>query len=74
VFPNPNSGTFTINVTGSSDAVKQIRINDMIGNTVLIKSFSDQETIFDLSTQPKGIYFLEVKNETGTFNKKIVIQ
>jgi len=35
---------------------------------------TNQKTEIDLSTQPQGIYFLQLKTTEGIVNKKIIIQ
>jgi type IX secretion system substrate protein len=73
VFPNPNSGIFTLNYTGDSD-VKQINVYDIIGNIIISGNFTGNETELNLTIQPKGIYFLNIKSKTKSFNLKIIIQ
>jgi type IX secretion system substrate protein len=74
VFPNPNVGIFTLNYTGNSDDVKQINVYDIIGNIIISGNFTGNENELNLTAQPKGIYFLEVKSKTNVFNQKIIIQ
>lgn len=41
------------------------------GNTSVI---NHQSLIIDISSQPAGVYFLQVKTTAGTTSKKIIIQ
>jgi PKD repeat protein len=76
IIPNPSSGKFTIfadNVTGS--------ISMKILNTQRQQIYSEKITDnngtlskqVDISNQPKGIYFVIIGTEAGSFVRKIVI-
>lgn len=76
VFPNPSNGVFTIQNIGE-DLIK-ISIFNLLGEKVY--QFANHyleknnETIIDLSTKPKGIYFIEVENGKSISTKKIVVE
>lgn len=67
VFPNPFSNFIQINLIQASS----IRIFNITGELLLIKKNFNQST-FNTSTLPKGIYILEVSNSNGTTRKKII--
>jgi hypothetical protein len=74
IYPNPTSGTFTIQ--NSSLKLQSCSIKNMVGECV----FSQQSNLtnqinIDLSTHAKGIYFAETTDENGNVtNTKIIIQ
>ena len=70
IFPNPTSDYFTINSNSSN--IFKIAIYDSLGK--LIKNYNNipSQTKVDISELEKGIYFLNVKNETLNFNTKII--
>lgn len=74
ISPNPSSGVFTL-YNDSKLALSKISIFDT--NAKLIKELlydaSFQEYLLDLSELPKGIYFLELSNETDKEVRKIGI-
>ena len=76
VFPNPTNAVFTLSTTQILRGVVDIEISNVAGQIVYKKSVqSVGNQLFmdiDMSTQPKGIYFLHVKNEVVFMNKKIV--
>jgi hypothetical protein len=74
LFPNPSSGTFTIQML-NENTNGEIEIFNAVGEKIL--AFKNQPLnnfTIDLSTQPDGIYFVRVKTEKGFSTKKITIQ
>ena len=69
VYPNPSNGIFTIK---HSEKSSEMEIINMLGEIIYQSSFGDRE--INLSQQPKGIYFIEVKMGETIYNKKLVIQ
>ncbi len=65
LFPNPNSGLFTISSASSSSLDMNLTILDASGKTVLSKQYSGAAKYsFDLSGSPAGSYY--VKLDTGS--------
>ncbi len=74
IYPNPSSGIFTINFKNKT-VETEICIHDVLGNCVLNKvSVKNSNQEIDLSSQPKGIYFLEIVSDNERAVKKIVLQ
>lgn len=72
VFPNPSSGTFTLQVENYKNA--SVKITDLLGNTVFETSITKQNTTIDLNVA-EGIYFYQVKNNSQLLkNGKIIIE
>ena len=70
VFPNPTSGKLTI--TGIQEK-SEIKIFNVFGEKFFTQQFlANQPTIIDLSSQPAGIYFLQIKTNKDAFVKKII--
>ena len=78
VFPNPSRDIF--NVSFVSDEIQNVTIKvvNMIGEEVhaneLVEFVGQYTNKIDLSTQPKGVYFLEITSDNGGINKKVVLQ
>jgi len=71
VFPNPAKGIFTITTYQKNSY--DIQVYDSTGKTVFQQT-SFQDGNLDLSSLPKGTYFLKVLNDTHGLAKKIVIR
>ena len=55
-----------------------IKVVNTIGEAVhaneLVEFVGQYTNKIDLSTQPKGVYFLEITSDHGAINKKVVLQ
>jgi len=69
IFPNPSAGQFTVSVAGKNEISVTNAAGQMVYSTV-----SSGSTIIDLSTQPKGVYFIKLTGETSVTFDKIVIR
>ncbi|PCJ26138.1 MAG: hypothetical protein COA97_06205 [Flavobacteriales bacterium] len=72
IYPNPNTGTFTIDLIDANNA--SIQIYSIAGQLVFQKSMIQNATQIDLSNYPKGMYIVRVKTNTATVVRKIVYQ
>ena len=76
VYPNPSHGVFTVAVTAGYISPIEVNIKNELGQQVrryALNTAPFKEEI-NLSAQPSGIYFVEVKSAAGTFIKKIRIE
>ncbi|HLG36278.1 MAG TPA: T9SS type A sorting domain-containing protein [Bacteroidia bacterium] len=71
VYPNPSNGIFTIT---SREEITSVEIYNEIGEQVCNSKAGCQKQEIDLSTQPKGIYFIKVKSEDKISTRKIVVE
>ena len=71
VFPNPTNGIINIQLGQVEKA--QIKITDVLGNSVYQSNNISLNFQIDLSNQPNGIYFISIQTNEGIVNKKIVI-
>ncbi|MBT3621375.1 MAG: T9SS type A sorting domain-containing protein [Flavobacteriales bacterium] len=71
VYPNPSSGRFFIN---SSELINSITVRNILGavvNSVVVSSLSD---VIDLTAENKGIYLVDIKTNSGTITKKLIVE
>ncbi len=71
IYPNPTSGKVSIS---AEDSIVKISVYDFTGKPLPIRSYSKQDgkrANVDLSLQPNGTYYLEVKTLNQTISKKI---
>jgi hypothetical protein len=71
VFPNPTTGLISVK---AEDSILQISVYDFNGKTIISNpqfSNNNKNAQVDISTRPNGVYFLEVKTETGSISRKI---
>ena len=72
VFPNPFSESFILQSTTQQLNKSTIAIFNSLGDLIFKSEIRNQESEIDLSSYPKGIYFLKVNNSNKMSVKKIV--
>lgn len=72
IYPNPGNGKFTVMVGEARHS--QIIIYNTLGEEVFQSLMTNDLMTFDLSSQPKGIYFIQINSEKESSTKKIIIQ
>jgi len=77
IYPNPNAGSFTVQVEFSESVNGRLRLISTSGKRVLQETLTDQST-YTLQTAlqyiPAGIYFLILEAENETLYKRILIE
>lgn len=77
VYPNPNSGNFTIQLSGVSNQ-SLVEIYNMLGEKVFAEMLpsSQNNNLIDLTGQPNGVYFYRVLQVDGSLvgSGKLIIQ
>jgi N-acetylneuraminic acid mutarotase len=78
IFPNPNKGSFVVQLTDLNSSWCQITITDRIGKIVDTKNLnsisSPQSISFDLSDNNKGMYFIKVLSAEGVQMHKMLLE
>ncbi|WP_298303610.1 T9SS type A sorting domain-containing protein [Flavobacterium sp.] len=69
VYPNPSSGIVNFK-SKNNQSLGNMEVYDALGRTVLEITTTDFETTITLE---RGLYFVSIKNENGTTNKKVII-
>jgi PKD repeat protein len=76
LYPNPNNGTFSLEIPGVFTQNCSLEIQDMVGKTVAkpqLKAVQSKNPL-DLTSLPKGIYLLKIYNSEVSAIKKIIIE
>lgn len=77
VYPNPNTGRFTIDVSVPKSGNLEIRIFNATGIQIMHEKVMQIEERYskqyDLGEYPDGLYFLQLKGEGISFSKKIIL-
>ncbi len=67
LYPNPAQNTFQIR---SSLTIEQLTIYDISGR--VLKQVSDPESVIEISSLAKGIYWVKLKTEKGEVMRKVI--
>jgi hypothetical protein len=71
IYPNPSLGSFMI-ATNENDYT--VSIINMLGQDIFSKKVMRGNTEIDISTEPSGMYFVELISRRGITTKKLIIQ
>jgi len=79
IYPNPTKGRFTLEVMSQDAASFEYSIFNMAGKMLFQGHIdSDGKTMysrdFDMSTMPKGVYFIRIQNNDIVKVERIIIQ
>ena len=74
IYPNPSSGILNIDIADVNVTVKRVTILNILGKEVFRKENLQSNSTIDLSSLPKGIYFVHINSEYETVTKKIIME
>lgn len=77
IFPNPNTGMFTLEAEISRWAELDIRVYDLSGKAILQENLSANKQfrqVIDLAKPQAGLYLIQVKTPEGVTHRKLWIQ
>ena len=76
VYPNPNSGVFTIECKNMNLEACGFHIYDVFGKLLVSNNLTKGNHTIDLSSQPDGIYFLQLieGGKSTSFQKVVKVQ
>lgn len=77
VYPNPSNGVFFLNIKNEALTTETLKVKvvNIVGQTVAFKDVqTNMETQFDLSSLPKGFYFVRVQIGKQEMVKRLVIR
>ncbi len=77
LYPNPTNGTLNVQIQdiGSQKEFVSAEILNILGQLIEIieLSFSNKTAVIDLKQLNNGIYIVNLKTETGSVSKKIIV-
>ena len=74
VFPNPFTGTTTIEIKTLNHQKAQLQLTNMLGSIVWTTTTTKSQVHLDGSVLPKGLYLLRVQVAGNTKLTKLIIQ
>ena len=73
IYPNPNKGCFTVNVTSNNDEHVQLVITNVIGETVKTISTKTNKAVSINIDMAAGVYFVTATTAHGKYSSKLEI-
>lgn len=76
IFPNPASGSFTVESVGTPKSISQVQLYSITGklmNTVVASQNTERINVVT-SELPTGVYLLRIHTDEGVFGSRIVVQ
>lgn len=77
IYPNPNSGSFTVEISGYTGNIS-LSVSNMYGQVLLRKEFRgvriDLNEDFSLEGIPAGIYLITLKDDIALTSRKLLIR
>ncbi len=73
IYPNPNSGAFTIDIAGNNGNAS-ILISDIAGRVVDMKTTDGQSIYINAAQYAAGTYLVRVSANGKVFSQKVIVQ
>jgi hypothetical protein len=77
VYPNPSSGQFELLYKHAGSGEITVNVRNITGQLLLFRNYQTNQILkdhIDLSSQPKGLYFIELIADGVSSVKRIVVQ
>ena len=74
IYPNPNTGDFTVELKNFNNAETSIELVSMLGQNVYSEKTTNKTIRINSMNFDNGIYFLKVSSEKYTKIQKMMIQ
>jgi PKD repeat protein len=77
VYPNPNTGLFTVDLELDEPSEIEIEMNNILGQEVYQTTLPKQQRWrkeFDLSSYVKGVYALSISTNKGVLQRRIILE
>jgi hypothetical protein len=77
VYPNPNSGLFTLEMESEKPSTYMLNVRNMLGQTVMSEAINVNGSVsktMDLTSFEKGVYFVTLENGEDRLVRKVVVK
>ena len=78
ILPNPNNGSFEINITSDKNTIYHLSIYNVAGQEISSEDINIQKgknnKLMHLTAIEKGMYFITLIGKDGVFTQSIIVQ
>jgi hypothetical protein len=77
VYPNPSSGNVIVDINSGGLSEASVRVINLLGEIIsetIMHESIDSQIKFDLSAQPNGMYFIEVRSTNSLIVQKVLFE
>ncbi len=74
VYPNPTTGIVNIDINTEDMENAELKVIDIVGKVIYSVDNVSNTMNIDLSDNPSGIYFIQIKNDKQNVSKKIFLK
>lgn len=78
IFPNPNTGTFTLKIESESNQKIKLNLYNSLGQLIakrdIVTTPKVTQTDFDVSEHAKGIYYIQILSEEKYYYLKVLVE
>ncbi|MBL7803708.1 MAG: choice-of-anchor I family protein [Saprospiraceae bacterium] len=75
IYPNPNNGMFTVELSELPAQYVHLRILNAVGQIVYTQTqLTTLQTAIDLGSMPKGLYFVQLNSDGQTVSYRVIVQ
>ncbi len=74
IYPNPNTGQFTLAINNEVSQPANVSIINTVGSSIYESKITDTQTIIDLSRYAKGLYNVRLTSPQGIEVKRVLVQ
>jgi hypothetical protein len=77
IYPNPNQGSFNIELSSTYSDETTIQVYDLLGKLVYEKEFLNNSSLLksvDLSNPSSGVYIVKVNQGKSSISKKLIVK
>ncbi len=72
IYPNPNTGAFTLNIHSNNLAQSKIELYANDGTLLLTKTQLSETMQMEITNEPQGIYFIKLITPTNVLTQKVI--
>jgi ELWxxDGT repeat protein len=74
LYPNPNDGSFTIQLENQQFEKGTVSVYDMLGREVYQSTINKQSQIINLNNPPKGIYLIKLQLDDVILTRRMTVE